>query len=90
MREQEYDHRQESKALWKLAGYILGVVMSSILMLAINAGMVFGLASVLDATFQNVPLIEPLIQYSIYVLPMLLLYLEWYAWDILSSARRRH
>lgn len=90
MQEKEYDQSQESKALWGLVAYIFGVVVTSIVMLAINAGMIFGLASVLEATFQNVPLIEPMIQYSIYVLPMLLLYLEWYAWDILVSARRRH
>jgi hypothetical protein len=90
MREQEYDQSQESKALWRLAAYIFGIVLASIFMLAINAGMVFGLAAVLESTFRNVPLIEPIIQYSIYVLPMLLLYLEWYAWDILVSARRRH
>jgi len=90
MREQEYDQSHESKALWRLAVYIFGVVLASIIMLAINAGMVFGLASVLDVAFQNIPLVEPIIQYSIYVVPMLLLYLEWYAWDILVSARRRH
>jgi hypothetical protein len=90
MREQEYDQSQESKALWRLALYIFGVVLASIMMLAVNAGMVFGLASVLDVAFQNILLIEPIIQYCIYVVPMLLLYLEWYAWDILVSARRRH
>lgn len=90
MREQEYDRSQESKALWRLAVYTFGVVFASIVLLAINAGMVFGLAAVLEATFENMPLIEPIIQYSIYVLPVLLLYLEWYAWDILVSARRRH
>ncbi len=90
MREQEYDQSQESKAQWRLAVYVFGVVLASIIMLAINAGMVFGLASVLDVAFQNFLLVEPIIQYSIYVVPMLLLYLEWYAWDILVSARRRH
>ncbi|MBU6236214.1 MAG: hypothetical protein KGQ51_00205 [Planctomycetes bacterium] len=90
MREQEYDQSQESRALWRLAAYIFGIVSASILMLSVNAGMVFGLAAVLESTFQNVPLIEQIIQYSIYVVPMLLLYLEWYAWDILVSARRRH
>lgn len=90
MREQPHDQIQENKAVWKLAAYVFGVVATSIVLLAINAGMVFGLASVLEATFQNVPLIEPMTQFAIYVVPMLLLYLEWYAWDILVSARRRH
>lgn len=90
MREQEYDRRQETKALWKLAVYIFGVVIASIVMLAINAGMVFGLASVLGTAFRNGPINELIVQYAIYVLPVLLLYLEWFAWDILVTTRRRH
>lgn len=79
---------QETRALWKLAAYIFGVVAISGLLLAVNAGMVFGLATNLEARFQTFPLIEPITQYAIYVVPVLFLYLEWYAWDVLISMRR--
>ncbi|MCU0706746.1 MAG: hypothetical protein MUF23_00480 [Pirellula sp.] len=88
-RERDSDRNQEAKAVWKLSAYVFGVVLISVLLLAINAGMVFGLASVLEARYQTVPLIEQISQYSIYVFPIILLYFEWYAWDVLSSTRRR-
>jgi hypothetical protein len=88
-RDNEQDRLEESQALWKLSAYIFGVVAISALLLAVNAGMVFGLATSLGTRFQNFPLIEPLTQYAIYVVPVLFLYLEWYAWDVLISIRRR-
>jgi len=88
-RDNEQERLVESQALWKLSAYIFGVVAISALLLAVNAGMVFGLATTLATRFQNFPLIEQLTQYAIYVVPVLLLYLEWYAWDVLISIRRR-
>lgn len=85
----EQERLEESQALWKLSAYIFGVITISALLLAVNSGMVFGLATSLGAQFQNVPMIEPLTQYAIYVVPVLFLYLEWYAWDVLISIRRR-
>jgi hypothetical protein len=87
-REQQYDRIQESRALWKLAAYIFAVVIVSVILLAINAGMVFGLATALESILQFVPLIESITQYAIYVFPVLFLFLEWYAWDVLISIRR--
>jgi hypothetical protein len=56
--------------------------------------MVFGLVQALgwmfprlDATDELSPSALP--QLIIYTLPILLLFLEWYAWDILTSGRRR-
>ncbi|MFO0013432.1 MAG: hypothetical protein ACK553_11860 [Planctomycetota bacterium] len=86
--DQQHEQTLESRALWKLAAYIFGVVVISVLLLAVNAGMVFGLATALEARFQTFPLIEPITQYAIYVVPVLFLYLEWYAWDVLISIRR--
>jgi hypothetical protein len=85
----QYDRIQESKALWKLAAYIFGIVAISVLLLAINSGMVFGLAAAVGARFRSVPFIESMMQYAIYVVPVLFLFLEWYVWDILISMRRR-
>ncbi len=87
--EGDYERRTETRAVWQLALYVLGVVVISTLLLGVNAGMIFGLAKALEESMQSIPLIEPLTQYAIYVIPMLLLCLEWYVWDILSSSRRR-
>jgi hypothetical protein len=88
--ETDQERLAESRAVWKLALYVLGIVIVSVLLLGINAGMIFGLAKALEERMANIPLIDPITQYAIYVVPMLLLCLEWYAWDILSASRRRN
>lgn len=85
----EQEKALERRAVRQLALYTLMVVLISVLLLALNAGMVFGLATNLGESLQFLPLIGPLTQLSIFILPILLLFLEWYAWDVLSSARRR-
>ena len=88
------DQLAERKALRQLLVYIFGEVAISVLLIAVNAGMVFGLVQALgwmfprlDATDELSPSALP--QLIIYTLPILLLFLEWYAWDILTSGRRR-
>jgi hypothetical protein len=88
------DQLAERKALRQLLLYIFGEVAISVLLIAVNAGMVFGLVQALgwmfpslDATDELSPSALP--QLIIYTLPILLLFLEWYAWDILTSVRRR-
>lgn len=85
----EQEKAMERRAVRQLALYTMMVVLVSVLLLALNAGMVFGLATNLGESLQFLPLIGPLTQLSIFILPILLLFLEWYAWDVLSSARRR-
>lgn len=85
----EQEKALERRAVRQLALYTMMVVLVSVLLLALNAGMVFGLATNLGESLQFLPLIGPLTQLSIFILPILLLFLEWYAWDVLSSARRR-
>jgi hypothetical protein len=86
----DQDRAIERRAVWQLALYTLMVTLISICMLALNAGLVFGLAKALGESLQFLPLIGPMTQFAIFVVPILLLFLEWYVWDILSSARRRH
>ena len=88
------DQLAERKAVRQLLLYIFGEVANILLLIAINAGMVFGLVQALgwmfprlDATDELSPSALP--QLIIYTLPILLLFLEWYAWDILTSVRRR-
>ena len=83
----------ERKAVRQLFVYIFGEVILSVLLLAINAGMVFGLVQALGWLFPRFDVSDELSpsalpQLIIYTFPVLLLFLEWYAWDILTSARR--
>ena len=89
------DQLAERKAVRQLLLYIFGEVAISVLLIAVNAGMVFGLVQALgwmfprlDATDELSPSALP--QLIIYTLPILLLFLEWYAWDILTPVRRRY
>lgn len=85
----EQDKALERRAVRQLALYTMMLVLISVLLLALNAGMVFGLATNLGESLQFLPLIGPMTQLTIFIVPILLLFLEWYAWDVLSSARRR-
>lgn len=83
----------ERKAIRQLFVYIFGEVFISVILLAINAGMVFGLVQALGWLFPRFDVSDELSpsalpQLIIYTFPVLLLFLEWYAWDILTSARR--
>ncbi len=88
-KEMETEKQLEARAVRKLSAYIFWVVLVSMGLLLLNAGLVFGLAKAVEEALPNVPLIGPLSQFSIFILPILLLYLEWYVWDILSSGRNR-
>jgi len=89
------DQAAERKALKQLMLYIFAEVIVSVILLALNAGMVFGLVQALGWLFPRFDVSDELSpsalpQLIIYTLPVLLLFLEWYAWDILYSARRRN
>lgn len=85
----EQEKALERRAVRQLALYTMMLVLISVLLLALNAGMVFGLATNLEESLQFLPLIGPMTQLTIFIVPILLLFLEWYTWDVLSSARRR-
>jgi hypothetical protein len=89
------DQLAERKALRQLLLFIFGEVIISVILLAINAGMVFGLVQALGWLFPRFDVSDELSpsalpQLIIYTLPVVLLFLEWYAWDILSSFRNRN
>jgi hypothetical protein len=88
------DRQVQRKAMRQLLLYVFGEVIVSVVLLALNAGMVFGLVQALGWLFPRFDVSDELSpsalpQLIIYTLPVLLLFLEWYAWDILTSSRRR-
>ena len=87
------EQQAERKALRQLILFIFGETHISVALLALNAGMVFGLVQALGWLFPRFDLADELSpsaiqQLIIYTLPVLLLFLEWYAWDVLSSVRK--
>lgn len=79
----------ETRAVWKLAFYVFGVVVISTVLLAINAGMIFGLFHGVASYLPGFPGIDQLMQLIVFIAPFLLLYLEWYVWDVVSARRLR-
>jgi hypothetical protein len=88
--DQDLERKLERRAVRQLAIYTLMVILISVLLLGLNAGLVFGLATTVGESLQFLPLIGPMTQFAIFILPVLLLFVEWYVWDVLSSSRRRN
>lgn len=88
------EQEAERKAVKQLILYIFSEVIICVILLALNAGMVFGLVQALGWLFPRFDVSDELSpsalpQLIIYTFPVLLLFLEWYAWDILTSSRKR-
>ena len=74
---------------WRLSIYVISVMLVSCALLAANIGMVFVFfTSFVDyIPAQAVPYIG---QFTMYVGPYLLLFLEWQLWDSLADPFRRY
>jgi hypothetical protein len=88
------DQIEEKRALRQLVWTIFREIFISIILLAINAGMVFGLVQALGSIFPRLDVSDELTpsalpQLIIYLVPVMLLFLEWHAWDILTSTWRK-
>lgn len=81
------DSRNENRAVLRLMIYVFGLVVISSFLLALNTGLFFALTQELRSVFPQLDGISKLIQLANYICPVILLYLEWYAWDVLSSRR---
>lgn len=85
----EYNPKIENRAVFKLIVYVLGSILTSVVMLVINTGMVFTLAQAILKVAPDFFLFSQLIQLLILLGPVLLLYLEWYVWDVMTARRIR-
>lgn len=88
------DQIAEKRAVRQLIWTIYREIFISIILLAINAGMVFGLVQALGSIFPRLDVSDELTpsalpQLIIYLVPVMLLFLEWHAWDILTSTWRK-
>jgi len=89
METQEYQPQLERRALRKLGLYIFWVAIVSSLLFAVNTGMVFAFTKGLETKLPDLQGIETAKKFALYLLPMMLLYAEWYAWDVLTTRRAR-
>jgi hypothetical protein len=87
----EYDPKMENRAAFRLALYVFWFVLISSLMLAINTWMIFALSQGTAKLLPNFEGIAFALQALIFIGPMVLLYLEWFAWDVVFAqlSRRR-
>ncbi|MEQ1825955.1 MAG: hypothetical protein ABL921_08400 [Pirellula sp.] len=87
--EQEYVSAIENSAVRRLVAYVLGIVLVSAVFLAINTGLVFSLAQGVSSILPEMIGLPQLVQLTMFVGPVFLLYLEWYVWDVLTVRRVR-
>ncbi len=83
----EYDPKTENRAVVRLALYILWFVLVSSLLLSINTWMIYALSQGVAKLLPYNSGISILVQLVIFIGPMVLLYLEWFAWDVIYAHR---
>ena len=79
----------ESKARRFLTGYILFVICVSSLLFIFNMGIVYALTRGIESRFSETFGIAGIVQFLLFVLPVILVFAEWYLWDILLAKRYR-
>ncbi len=87
--ESDYDRKLENRAAFRLSVYVLGFVIISAVLLVINTWMIFSLAQGIAKLLEQIPYISILVQLLIFIGPMVLLFLEWFAWDVIYANRVR-
>jgi hypothetical protein len=81
----DHDQSAENRATLQLAIYILTFVLVSSLLLAVNTWMIFSLSQGTAKLLPQVPGLSILVQLVVFIGPMVLLYLEWFAWDVVFA-----
>ncbi len=81
----EYDPKVENRAAFKLGLTVLWFVIVSAMLLGINTWMIYSLSQAIGKLLPNLAGITIMIQLLIFIGPMVLLYLEWFAWDVIFA-----
>jgi hypothetical protein len=86
----EQDFQSEDRNARRfLAIYVLFVVVVSSFLFVFNMGIVFALTRGIEAKFSSTLGITGIVQFLLFVIPILLIFAEWYLWDILLAKRYR-
>ncbi len=86
----DYDSKTENRAAFLLALYAIWLVIVSSVLLAINTWMIFALSQGTAKLLPNIVGISFALQLLIFIGPMVLLYLEWFAWDVVFAQSKRN
>lgn len=81
--------RLQSKAvrhLWLYIGYVLTV---SAILCSINTALVYALIRGIEPIVAPYLWGPPMLKYALAVVPVLLVFAQWHAWDLISSRRHR-
>ena len=89
MLDPETNAKIENRAVRRLVLYILSIILTSTVMLAINTGLIFSLARGIVSLFPEWNGLQQFVQFVIFLGPVVLLYLEWYVWDVISARQIR-
>lgn len=81
----DYDPKAENRAAFRLALYAILLVVVSSILLAINTWMIYGLSQGTSKLLPDIEGVTFALQLLIFIGPMVLLYLEWFAWDVLYA-----
>ena len=81
----DYDPKTENRAALRLAIYAIWLVIVSSVLLAINTWMIYALSQGTAKLLPDIEVIAFAMQSLIFVGPMVLLYLEWFAWDVVFA-----
>jgi len=79
------DPKAENRAAFRFALYTIWLVCVSSILLAINTWMIYALSQGMAKLLPAIQGITFLLQMLIFIGPMVLLYLEWFAWDVVFS-----
>jgi len=63
-------------------------LVSSVLV-AVNTGMVFAFSKGIESKLPSLVGMDQIVQFFLFIFPIILLYAEWYAWDVLTTRRVR-
>jgi hypothetical protein len=83
------DRASEARARRFLTAYVLFVVGLSSLLFIFNIGIVYSLTRVIESEFADLVGITGIVQFLLFVLPVALIFAQWYLWDILFATRYR-
>lgn len=80
--------RIQAKASKKLWGYVLWVLFVSAVLCSLNTALVYALVRGLEPVLTEYMWGQPVMKYSLAIVPVLLVFAQWHAWDLLTSRRR--
>ena len=81
--------RVQRKANRRLWAYVFLVLLVSAFLCALNTALVFALTKGVEPILENYLWGQSVLKYGLAIVPALLVFAQWHAWDLLSTRRSR-